>query len=327
MGIKPEDILDFSATVNPYPLPERIVNCFNPEQIAGYPDSQCYEVIKALHDFYNIPQECFTVNVGTSEIIFILPHLFKRPVQCGPTYGDYQAAFARFGREIMTIDYPEDQNSLQTCINTINKAASDIVIICSPNNPDGKRLRPSDIEILCRQLKNTVICIDESYQEMSDDCETFIQRIPEFSNILLLKSFTKPFGLGGLRAGYAAGSPQIVQKIRSFSLPWGISTIAQRIIPLLFEEMDYFRKQWDLILRNRDWFSGELTSCGLQIKKTACPFFLVNVGDSELVRQKLLMKYQIAVRSCSSFGFPEFIRIMPAYKEKNQLLQNALIET
>jgi histidinol-phosphate/aromatic aminotransferase/cobyric acid decarboxylase-like protein len=324
LGIKAEEILDFSATVNPYPLPEKIIKCFSPEQIAGYPDSQCYDGINALHNYFNIPEECFTVSVGTSEVIYNFPHLFKRPLQFGPTYGDYQSAFTRFGCEIMTIDYPADSNSLKVTIDTIKKADTDLVIICSPNNPDGKRILITEIEMLCEQLPETIICIDESYQEMSDNCETFVPRIPEFSNILILKSFTKPFGLGGLRTGYAAGSPSIVQRIKKYSLPWGISTIAQRIIPLLFEEMEYFRNQWKLIMENRNQLCTELECSGFHVRKSVCPFFLLNIGDSEQVRQELLMKHRIAVRSCSSFGYPELLRIMPGDKEKNRILLKAI---
>lgn len=325
MGIKAEDILDFSATVNPYPLPEKIIECFSSEHIAGYPDNQCYDVINALHNCYNIPEECFTVNVGTSEIIYNFPHLFKRPLQFGPTYGDYQSAFARSGREMVTIDYPADSELLNLAVDTIKKADADLVIICSPNNPDGKQIYRTDIGMLCQKLPETVICIDESYQEMSDNCETFVPQIMEFSNILVLKSFTKPFGLGGLRAGYAAGSPEIIQRIKQCSLPWGISTIAQRIIPLLFEEMEYFGNQWKLILESRNQLCTELECLGLRVKKSVCPFFLLNIGDSEQVRQELLMRYKIAVRSCSSFGYPELLRIMPGDRGKNRILLKSLV--
>ncbi|HEX2955413.1 MAG TPA: histidinol-phosphate transaminase [Chitinispirillaceae bacterium] len=326
LGIKAGDILDFSATVNPYPLPQKIIECFSGEQIAGYPDSQCYDVIQALHGYYRIPEDCFTVNVGTSEVIYNFPHLFKRPVQFGPTYGDYRFAFTRCGREIMTIDYPADRESLNRAIDTIKKADADLVIICSPNNPDGKLIHHADIEMLCQKLPKAVICIDESYQEMSDTCETFIPRIPEFSNILVLKSFTKPFGLGGLRTGYAAGSSEIVRSIKQCSLPWGISTLAQRIIPLLFDELEYFRNQWNLILENRNRLCTEFERSGLKVKKSVCPFFLLNVGNSEQVRQELLMKHRIAVRSCSSFGYPELLRIMPGEEEKNRVLLRAIEE-
>ncbi len=326
LGIKAEDILDFSATVNPYPLPDKIIKCFSPEQIAGYPDNQCYDVINALHSHYNIPEECFTVNVGTSEIIYNFPHLFKRPIQFSPTYGDYRFAFTRSGREMMTIDYPVDSESLNMAVDTIKKTEADLLIICNPNNPDGKQMHHTDIEMLCRLLPDAVICIDESYQEMSDSCETFVPRITEFSNVLILKSFTKPFGLGGLRTGYAAGSPEIIHRIKKSSLPWGISTIAQRIIPVLFEEMEYFRNQWKLILENRNQLCNVFENSGMQVRKSVCPFFLLNVGNSEQVRQKLLMKHRIAVRSCSSFGYPELLRIMPGDKAKNQVLLDALVE-
>lgn len=283
-------------------------------------------MIQALHSYYRIPEECFTVNVGTSEIIYNFPHLFKRPVQFGPTYGDYRFAFARIGREMMTIDYPADRDSLDMAVGTIKMADADLLIICSPNNPDGKRVLNEDIMMLCQQLPETVICIDESYQEMSDSCGSFVPRIPEFSNLLILKSFTKPFGLGGLRTGYAAGSPEIIQRIKDCSLPWGISTIAQRIIPLLFNDIEYFRNQWNLILENRNQLCVEFENSGLKVKKSVCPFFLLDVGNSEQVRQELLMNHRIAVRSCASFGYPELLRIMPKEKEKNKILFKVIEE-
>jgi histidinol-phosphate aminotransferase len=226
----------------------------------------------------------------------------------------------------MTIDYPVDSEALDMAVDIIKNNDADLLVICSPNNADGKQMSHTDIDMLCRLLPKTLICIDESYQEMSDHCETFVHRVPEFSNILLLKSFTKPFGLGGLRTGYAAGSPEIIQRIKKCSLPWGISTIAQRIIPLLFDEIEYFKKQWNLILENRNRLCVEFENTGLKVKKSVCPFLLLNVGNSEQVRLDLLMKHRIAVRSCSSFGYPELLRIMPGDREKYRGLLRAIEE-
>jgi hypothetical protein len=94
LGITPASVIDFSATVNPYPLPEQIQRIFTCEGISAYPDTECYEARHALAAHHEIPNEWITVTAGLTEAIFTFPNLYKRAVQFSPTYGDYSRSKA-----------------------------------------------------------------------------------------------------------------------------------------------------------------------------------------------------------------------------------------
>jgi histidinol-phosphate/aromatic aminotransferase/cobyric acid decarboxylase-like protein len=142
--------------------------------------------------------------------------------------------------------------------------------------------------------------------------------------LLILKSLTKPFGIGGLRAGYAVSSGGVIKRLRTMMLPWNVASIVQRIIPALFQQYQYFSESWRQIIEERDTMSESLERSGLLVRKNRTPFLLAKVRDAERVRKHLLVNHHIAVRSCGSFGMPEWIRIMPGRPEQNFYLLEKL---
>ncbi len=323
LNIPASFIIDFSATVNPFPLPESIRNLFTPEGIGAYPDSDCYEAREAVAQFYNILVEWVVVSAGVTEVIFSLPLLFRRAVCFSPTYGDYTAAYKRHRRNIFQISFDDLDSGWGKIVEKIRDIQSDLIIICNPNNPTGHYLSLWQIEELCGTFCHTIICIDESYQEMGEKCDTSIHMAKQFHNLLVLKSFTKPFGLGGLRAGYAVSSGEVIKRIKMNLIPWGVSSIAQRIIPYLFSNYSYFQHQWAAIVAERNKLIQCFSGQNLPVVSGRCPFFLVKIGNAEYIRKRLLTEYHTAIRSCVSFEMPEWIRIMPGRPEMNiKLLEN-----
>ncbi|HAJ78234.1 MAG TPA: hypothetical protein DCO75_00560 [Fibrobacteres bacterium] len=315
LGLTVNDISDFSATVNPFSLPEEIVKLITAENISAYPDTECHEAGKALAEHHKIPVECVQLTAGLTETIFLLPHLYKRAIQFFPTYGDYAAAYHRHCKQIESLKFPKSDSALDKTINLLESKNFCLLIICNPNNPDGSYLPICHIEKLCENLGHVTICVDESYQEMGDNCDSAIPLLKKFGNILILKSLTKPFGIGGLRAGYAVSSGRILDQIRQQLMPWGVSSLSQRIIPPLLLNYSVFKQQWKNILSQKQKMTLQLSEQGFHVVSGRCPFFLVNVKNAEQVRRKLLLENHVAVRSCASFGMPEWIRVMPGIPE------------
>jgi len=320
LGMAPSDVLDFSATVNPYPLPDSIVHLFSAEGLAAYPDSDCHEAVAALALSYDIPEEWIAVTAGLTEAIFVLPRLHATVVQFSPTYGDYALACSRHNRRIGSIGFPLSQRELYQAIDTIRSQAGDLVIICNPNNPDGRYLPIERVRELCEALPDVTICVDESYQEMGERCDTAIPVAAQARNLLVLKSLTKPFGIGGVRVACAISSGIVIKRMRDHLLPWGVSTIAQRIVPELVGNRGYFERQWNTVHPESVRLMRELRTIGVVTERGRCPFFLAHVGDATGLRARMLREHRVVLRDCTSFGMPDMVRIMPSIPTNNDRL-------
>lgn len=323
LNIDPASVLDFSATVNPFPLPEKVKSLISPQGISSYPDIDCYEAIESLAAFHGIDVRQIAVTAGMTEALFALPRLFNTAAQFGPCYGDYAKAYRRYNQHMESLPFPEG-SSIPDTLERLQHRSFDVVIVCNPNNPDGRYLYPDSILQLCEAVPQTTVCIDESYQELGEDCETSLLFLSHCRNLLILKSLTKPFGIGGLRAAYAVSSQENILRLKNFLLPWGVSSIAQRIIPELVRSRETFEQQWKQIHVEKRRMLAEFDRLGIKTTSSRCPFFFLHCENATMLRRRLLVEFNIVVRDCTSFGMPKMIRIMPGIPEYNRLLVETL---
>lgn len=326
LSIRPDEVIDFSATVNPFPLHKEITNAFCSIDYSAYPDNDCFEARDALTKILNVSVNAIALSSGLTEIIFTLPYFFKNPVCFVPTYSDYTAAFNRYGISVSTVSFPENNIELQTVINKIKQCKHDIVIICNPNNPTGNYLDTDQVKQICYEIPDCVICVDESYQELGENCSTVCSLINDIMNCIVLKSLSKPYGIGGVRAGYMVAPEQWCNKFRSRFLPWGVSTPAQVMVPVLVQLYKEYENEWRMIIEERNNMIARLEEYGYHCSWGRAPFFMVNTGDSHKLYLNMLTKEKMVVRSCVSFGMPEYIRIMPSLPKNNNRLIRALFE-
>ena len=317
LGINPAEIVDFSATVNPFTLPEQVIQAITSNGIAAYPDPECHDAREAIEHHYSIPREWIALTAGMTEVIYILPLLYKSAVFFGPTYGDYARAFTRYRRKCMSVRFPKSPRDFDCIIDELSKMRFKLIMICNPNNPTGDYLSLHNFEKLCTRFKDTMVCIDESYQEMGDLCNTALPLLKNHKNLLILKSLTKPYGAGGLRVAYAVSSGKVIRRIKNNLLPWGVNVIAQRLVPAFFTLRTHFENQWRQIHEEKKWLYTELVKDGFRCVNGRCPFFLMGVTNSASLRLAMLKKH-IAIRDCNSFGLKNVIRIMPSTHSANQ---------
>jgi histidinol-phosphate aminotransferase len=320
MGLSPEAITDFSATVNPFPVPREILETIAHVSLSSYPDPQSYNALSVLAEFHKIPVEWCTLTTGMTEPIFILPRFFSSADYFIPSYGDYGSAFRRYGRRLQGIPFPCSEDEWGSTLDTLHRSSSGLLIICNPNNPDGNYLPAGKIETLCRSFPDRTLYIDESYQEMGENCSSAVGLTEKYTNLLVAKSLTKPFGIGGIRVAYLIGSGSILENIHSWLIPWGVSLIAQALVPELFAMWNTFRTQWEKIQKEKASLTQAITAMGYGVNQSRAPYFLVTVGNAADIRKQLLKDYKIHIRDCTSFGMPDTIRIMPRIPEENARL-------
>ena len=299
-------VLDFSASVNPYP-PVFSWKC-DPFFIEHYPDddySQLKEIIAKT--FHKKPDEICVGN-GSIELIRTCckitvttdrPFFYTET----PTFGEYTYSAELFGGKHVP-----------------NLAEADLVFICNPNNPTGTLRTRRAILDLCKNLKDgaSIFCADEAFIDLADPKESLIPDAKD--NILVIRSLTKCFSVPGIRFGYGFGDPDLIAKIEAARLPWTVNSYAEAFALQAFRHYDKLAESRRLIAKERAFMNDALGSLGLSCVSSAANFLLVETGRNVEALCDQLRKRGILVRDCTSFGLPTNIRVAVRTREENEIL-------
>jgi len=196
-----------------------------------YPDPYQSELKVAISKIKGIPEEKIFLGNGSDEIIDLCFRVFCNPgtdkiLTFTPTYGMYQVSASV--NDIHVVKVPLNEN-FQIDLNKVRPWFSDknlkLIFICSPNNPTGNCMNYSDIENIITNFTGIVV-IDEAYIDFSDK-QSFIKMVDRYSNLIVMQTFSKAFGLAAVRVGMAFSNPAIIKYFNKMKPPYNISTINQ----------------------------------------------------------------------------------------------------
>lgn len=314
-GMNPARIIDFSASVNPFPLPIEVLTAYKNAVLYSYPERSNNSFLNTISAHYNLKRDNIVPCSGTTECIYVLPILFDSLTILAPAYSDYCDAFYRHGKQC--IEIPQSSFSVDT------KVTTECLVLVNPSNPTGEYFSPDVIRDVCQNNPQTEVIIDEAYQELGENCESVMKLTEEIPNLTVLRSLTKSFAIAGLRAGFIYGT-KLPKLIKQYVIPWNISKPVQDMVPKLFENFATIKSQWNEILYEKKRMLTTLDTKNIQSISGKGPFFLISVGNSTQVREQLLKKFHLHVRDCASFGLEGWIRVMPNLRQNNDLLIEAL---
>ncbi len=332
-GIPPEKIVNLNSNENPYPLPERVVEAIVEEakRASRYPNPS-YAVLKQkLSEYTGLARENIAVANGAGELLSLICTLFLEPLDRVvvplPTYTMY--AFLSMLRDASIAFVEPEKGALYPEPEEIISAASKakLVFLCSPNNPTGAAMSEEEIVCIAEGTEATVV-VDEAYFEFCG--RSVADRVREYENLVVVRSFSKFFGLAGLRVGYALACEKIAELLERIRNPFCISRVAERAAIAALEELEYFKGVRDKILKERERLLAELRKIpGLKPFPSEANFLLVkllSIPAAELMDR--LYRAGIIVRNVT--GLPglrgEYVRITVGTPEENKRLISALRE-
>ena len=342
MGISPEDVLDFSVSVNPFPLPERVYRAAaaDGKLCTRYPDSDCTRLRRDIAAYHGLsPDEILPVN-GTSQGIFLIAAAYTRlhsgihetaPVclVSGPAYGEYGDAWNAYGGRVVSIAASEEcmfTPSASALIEQIRTYHPRLVWICEPNNPTGRQLGPEEMQRVLRTCRETgtLPVLDEAYRNfMHEHTDAARESVSTEARVLRLRSMTKDFGIPGLRLGYIIGTPEELASLRRLQPDWSVNGPAQQAGSACLEEIDYFRDTWHRTREAAVDLGDTLSTMGFPVVPFEANYLLMKTGNVALLTAHL-WKRLIQVRDCTSFGLPGYVRIGSKTPEENRVLVSAL---
>ena len=295
-----------------------------------YPDPYQYNVKEAVSRIKNAPVENIFLGNGSDECIDLLYRCFCVPekdnvIICPPTYGMYEVSAnindIAIRRAPLLPDFQLDLVHIETLIDEHTK----IIWICSPNNPTGNSMQRADIEMVLNNFSGLVV-IDEAYINFSRH-KSFIQELADYPNLIVLQTFSKAWGLAGLRLGLAFGSAGIVSIMNKVKPPYNISQATQDLALQAMQNVSDVNDMIYELVNMREALKNVLES--LPVVKKVYPsdanFLLVKTINANGVYQFLLSK-SIVVRNRSNVALcDDCLRITIGSEQENTKLVDALL--
>lgn len=294
-----------------------------------YPDPLQTEIKVVIAEINNIkPSEIFVGN-GSDEAIDLLFRIFCEPHKdnvliCPPTYGMYEVSAEindiAIKRVNLTGDFQLDLPAIENAIDAHTK----LLFICSPNNPTGNAFPRKAILKLAGNFDG-ILVVDEAYIHFSDE-KSLLSEINNFKNIVVLQTFSKAWGLAGLRVGLAFANAETIALFNRVKPPYNISDIAQKAILQALENLETVEKMVAEIVSEREQLIKNLAeiSCVEKVYPTDANFVLVKTTDAEktyraLLDEKIVVRNRSNVELCAGC-----LRITIGTPEENTSLLNAL---
>lgn len=342
-NIKKEDIISFSANVNPlgisYKLREELPAYI--DAISSYPDREYTSLRKAISNYIHTDYENILVGNGSTELISLVIHLMKpkKALIVGPTYSEYEHEIELGGGRSRYFRLKESDNFIlqEEALFEALTSDTDLLVICNPNNPTSSQItRKTMRNILDHCKENGIfVMVDETYVEFSENSDeiTSIPLTQYYNNIIILRGISKFFAAPGLRLGYAiCGNHKLMKEMDSFKNPWTINSLAAIAGEIMFTDEAYIKDTIALISSERDRICKLLDNypC-VKYYKPHANFILLRIEKEDVTSEELFetaIRKGLMIRDCSSFPFLDnkYIRFCFMNKEDNDALLEVLLE-
>ena len=323
------DWLDFSSNVNPFGPSPRIWDAMRAVPIGQHPDPRAAPLRQVLAEVEGVDAHQVLVGNGSVELIYHLAVAYLRAGDCvlvvEPTFGEYAAAAAIMGAEVIRWRTRPEENfalDVDALLHLAHQVNPRLLFLCNPNNPTGTYVERDAIEPLLRGCPDTLLALDEAFIRFVADAWSS-RELHAFGNLLVLRSLTKDFALTGLRVGYAAASPTIINALEKVQPPWSVNALAQAAAIAALRDEGHLRASLDSLARAKSNLVDNLTRLGLAPLHSRVHFFLLPVPSAAEFARKLLER-NILIRDGTSFGLPTFVRIAARRPEENAQLASAL---
>jgi threonine-phosphate decarboxylase len=335
LGLPLGDLLDFSANINPLGFPPGLAGAVEKglNEIVHYPDRRCLELREALAAYHGLSPEAILVGNGSTELIYLAARALQphRGLIVTPAFSEYEQAL--HAARVPAHFYPTDAAHNFTLDGVPEVKAGDLVFLAHPASPSGALLAPDVFLALAARLATAgaYLILDEAFVDFVEEA-SFKAHLGRFPRLLLLRSFTKFFGIPGMRLGYLLGAPELLARLAGEQEPWSVNTMAQVMGRACLADTTYMAASRALVAQEREFLSRRLAALpGLKLFPSAVNYLLVKLtrpGARAAQLRRRMLAQGIVIRDASNFrGLDErFFRLAVRRREENMRLLKALEE-
>lgn len=297
------------------------------DKISIYPDGYCFELRKKIANIYKVSENQVIFGNGTDEIIELAGKTFLNPedeiVVSEHAFIRYKMAGDLMGCKVIEVPMRDYKHDLEAMANSVTKNTK-IVFIANPNNPTGTYNSEKEFEnyysIIASKNSGVLTFIDEAYAEYVGETDYIsgIDYLKNGKNVIFSRTFSKIYGLAGLRIGYAIGTPEIISYIERIRPPFNVSSVAQMGAIASLDDKRHLGKSKQLVFEQKKYLYGQLKKIGLQYISSSANFILIDMKkDGKIIFQELLNR-GVIVRAMGEYGFRNFIRVTIGTQKENK---------
>ncbi|RLC27097.1 MAG: histidinol-phosphate transaminase [Deltaproteobacteria bacterium] len=289
-----------------------------------YPDGSGYYLKSKLSEIYGIPPERIILGNGSNELIELTARAFLRPgeeaVQAFPTFLVYEKIVKGAGGRMVSVPLSGFRIDLEGILEAVTPRTK-IVFICNPNNPTGDALTSGEMgRFLERVPDDVIVVLDEAYIEFTTDDSVAdgLALLSAHPLLFVLRTFSKLYGLAGLRIGYGFAGEKLVDYMNRVRQPFNANTLAQAGAMAALEDTAFVSRTLELVRDGLRYLFRELDAMGLEYRPTQTNFFLIRVPSGAKKIYDLMLKEGVIIRAMDAYGLPDYIRITVGLPDENE---------
>lgn len=333
-------IIKLASNENPYgPSPLVIENIVkNLDSINRYPDPDQYNLKKALSEFYNIPTDMLAIGNGSDELLQMIMRSFissENNIIC-PQYSFISYKLCAQSIDAEYIETSVDENWHHNLSDILNKVNNKTKLICfaNPNNPTGTYI---DLDIISKFLakvpSHILVLIDEAYieyvkysTELTKFRDKSIELVKQFNNLIITRTFSKAYGLAGLRAGYSIANPSITTVINKIKQPFNVNRIVQFGATTALADQKYVQQVVQINTAERLELCNQLKKLNINYINSFTNFVTIHTTSPthSINLYNYLLSQGIIIRPVDNYGLYKNLRISVGLPDENKSLVNAI---
>ncbi|MDD5115739.1 MAG: histidinol-phosphate transaminase [Candidatus Omnitrophica bacterium] len=324
LGLK--NVIKLASNENPFGPSPKAVNAMKKclSDVNLYPDSQGFYLKKKLARHFSLQPDNFLLGNGSDEIIDILIRTFVEPdeniVTSDCTFLEYEIIAQVNDRKIKKAPLRYFKYDLGAILKLVDKRTK-LIFIANPNNPTGTYVTEYEITDFLNVLPSGVLVVfDEAYDNFVDvdDYPDSLSYLRRKKNIAVLKTFSKSYGLAGLRLGYCIADSGLISYMERARQPFNVNSLAQAAGIAALDDKEFLRKTRKGVLEGKAFLCRELSRMGLVFLSSVANFILIDTGRDCLEMFKAMLKFGVIVRDMKQYGLKNFIRVTIGTRKENE---------
>ena len=332
LGLRPEDIVKLASNENPLGASPRAVEAMQKSLLHSnlYPDGSAYELRTKLAKKFGVKFEQTAVRSGSSEMIELLCHTClgegKELIAAKYSFTMYPLMCKLFGARYVEVENRADwSHDLQGMLHAITPQTR-LVFITNPTNPVGTMVGQEELDTFMDAVpEHVMVAFDEAYIDFAKEKPDTLKYVKRGQNAVVMRTFSKAYGLAGVRAGFVITTEEIAGLLHKVRSPFNMSSPAQAAALAALDDEEHVRRSVQLVHEGMKQYENAFRAWGIDYIPSSGNFILVNVGEGSRVFRECLRR-GVIIRPMDGYGLTQYVRITVGTKEENERCLAALKE-
>ena len=327
-----DDIIKLASNENPLgPSPLAIEAVKKQlDQLHIYPDANCFYLKNKLTDQLDVDVEQILIGNGSDELLKLFAETFLNPgdeiIYARPTFSEYEFVAKVMGAQCVEVPLKDFKHDLDAMLDAVTPQTK-MIFICNPNNPTGTIVDASELDSFVQKVPDDILLMfDEAYYEyvQNNDYISGLSYVQAGKKAVVFRTFSKIYGLAGLRVGYAITDPSIAAAVEKVTEPFNVNALGQTAALAACDDQEHLHRSLALNEAGKQYLYKEFEALGLQYVPTDTNFIFFDTGvDCKKLFQHLL-QMGVIVRTGDIFGYPTYLRVTIGSQEENERFIDSL---